>query len=321
MLSFFILLTLTIFYIKANKDKFESSFKQMLFDIQQNSIKNFEWTESEWQHYYNSQLERLPIFTKEYFYDCVEHALRDLHDNHSCFIKRHNCSNAQSDTLTGLFSVNVEEGIGVINLPTLITDVDQPDAILNEEWVIQVHNSIECVAPKVTNGWIINLTQNTGGNMYPMLAALSYFYNDSIIGGFYSMIKGDAQKVLVSFDGQAFTFDDQTLTYKMRFKTNQNTLPVIVLINKNTASSGEFVALALKRQKHVIIAGQESQGLATGNEVMQLPHALGNYMLTVAYYLDTDNQPLLENKVKASIILKEDQSLVNQAKQLILKNN
>ncbi len=92
---------------------------------------------------------------------------------------------------------------------------------------------------------------------------------------------------------------------------------MVVLIGKNTASSGEFLALALKRQKHVIIAGQESYGMATANEVMQLPHDLGNYMLTVAYYLDTNNEPLLEKKVSPSFTLKDNENIRSQAKQLI----
>ena len=310
-----------LLYMSNNKNKLENAFKQTLVDIQQNSINNFEWKEADWEHYQHNQLKRLPIFTQKYFYDCVEDALKDLHDNHSFLIKKHVASSDSAATLNKpveKFSINVEGGIGIINIPTLRTDVNQVDAILHEEWVIEVNNKIESMAPKVTDGWIIDLTQNAGGNMYPMLAALSSFYNEPILGGFYSVIASKPEKTVLSFDGKSFKFNGQDFfTYKTTFKMNQNKLPVIVLIGKNTASSGEFVALALKRQKHVIIAGQESQGLATANEVMQLPHDLGNYMLTVAYDLDTNNEPLIEKKVHPTVILKDDENLIGQAKYLI----
>src|SRR5271156_5364537 len=90
MLGFILLLTSAILiYTKNNKNKLESAFKQMLVDIQQNSINNFEWQERDWQIYHNNQLKRLPIFTKKYFYDCIEDALKDLQDNHSLLIRRH----------------------------------------------------------------------------------------------------------------------------------------------------------------------------------------------------------------------------------------
>ncbi len=309
-----------IFYpIVSNKNKLESAFKKALFDIQQNSIKNFEWKEADWQNYQNNQIKRLPIFTKEYFYNCVENALKDLHDNHSVLIKKHKLKNLtiKSNVPAERFSIKVEGGIGVINFPTLITEVDQQGAILSEDWVIEVHKEIERIASQVTKGWIIDLTQNSGGNMFPMLAALSYFYNEPNLGGFSSCIKNKLEETLVSFDGESFKFNNEpAFTYKIKFKTNQNKLPVIVLIGKNTASSAEFVALALKRQKHITLAGQESQGVATGNEVMPLPHDLGNYMLTGAYFLDTNNQPLLEEKVSPAITL-DNENMISGAKQLV----
>jgi C-terminal processing protease CtpA/Prc len=302
-----------------NKNKLESAFKQTLFAIQQNSIKNFEWNERDWQNYQNNQIKRLPIFTKEYFYNCVENALKDLHDNHSVLIKKHKLKNLtiKSNVPAERFSIKVEGGIGIINFPTLITEVNQQDAILHEEWVTEFNKQVESIAPQVTDGWIIDLTQNTGGNMYPMLAALSYFYDEPILGGFYSRIKNKTEKTLVSFDGESFKFNNEpAFTYKIKFKTNQNKLPVIALIGKNTASSAEFVALALKRQKHIILAGHESQGVATGNEVMPLPDYLGNYMLTGAYFLDTNNQPLLEEKVSPAITL-DNENMISGAKQLV----
>lgn len=321
-----IVLLLVLSYAKFNQNKLENAFKKRLDDIQQNSINNFEWGEQDWQNYHNNQLKRLPIFTQKYFYDCVDHALKDLHDNHSQLLKKHYFDTpVQAEALKpDSFSVKIEEGIGIINFPTLITEVNERDAMLSENWVIEVHKEIEHAAQNVTKGWIIDLTRNNGGNMYPMLAALSYFYNERILGGFASNIKNKRETVFVSFDGQLFriysqdlSFDYQDLSYTTKLEVHQNRLPVIVLIGKNTASSGEFVALALKRQKNATLIGQASQGLATGNEIMQLPDNLGSYALAGSYYLNVNNQPLLEKKVEPSIILSTDENMIDYAKRLI----
>lgn len=68
--SILLLISAILLYINDNKNKLEIAFNQTLVDIQQNSIKNFEWKERDWQNYHNKQLKRLPIFTRKYFYDC-----------------------------------------------------------------------------------------------------------------------------------------------------------------------------------------------------------------------------------------------------------
>ena len=144
-----------LFYINNNKNKLESAFKQTLSDIQQNSIKNFEWKEQDWQNYHNNQIKRLPIFTEKYFYTCIENALKDLHDNHSVLIRKHKLKDltTKSSIPEEKFSIKVEDGIGIINFPTLITEVNQLDAILHEEWVTEtLINKLKYSAPKLLAG-------------------------------------------------------------------------------------------------------------------------------------------------------------------------
>ena len=155
--------------------------------------------------------------------------------------------------------------------------------------------------------------------MYPMLACLSDF-----IGGFY--LYEDNKKPLkqaISFDGKNFSFDDKVgLSYKNYYPIGTITLPVIVIISNKTASSGEFVALALERQPNVHLIGQPSAGFATANISMELPNKLGYYALTVGDYFDNKDKPLLTEQVKPSILFYvSNETMLEKAKKLILKND
>ena len=132
-----------------------------------------------------------------------------------------------------------------------------------------------------------------------MIAALSYFYTNKNIGGFYFYgPNNQEEKQLISFDGKAFASNgEKYLEYLHKYKFGNNTLPVFVLVGDKTASSAEFLALALQRQLNITLIGTNSYGIATVNSAMMLPDNLGCYMLTIGYYLDQFNQPLISKKV------------------------
>ena len=75
------------------------------------------------------------------------------------------------------------------------------------------------------------------------------------------------RKQHISLENGDLKFDSELgFHYKQIAKVNKNELPIAVLIGPETASSGEFIALALKRQPKVILIGKASNGVATVNE-------------------------------------------------------
>lgn len=325
-ISFIFLITISFVLISKNVKSWEIRFKKVLNDIKQNSINNHDWKADNWNQYFEKQLNQLPIYNKASFYKSVQNALKDLNDNHSFLVNTHLKQNKYqknvSQNIKEDYSIIIDHEIGIIYMPPVYCDVsneNKNETFLNEEWVKSFHEALKNNKQKVTKGWIIDLTKNSGGNMYPVIAALSYFYNKTSIGGFYSFgPEGEKVKTFLTFNGQSFLFNSEIgLQYETQFPINQNKLPVVVLIDHATASSAEFLTLVLKRQDNVILMGQPTFGIATGNEVMSLPDNLGHYMLTVCYYLDNNDQPLLAKKIIPQIILKNNAKMIEQAKNFI----
>lgn len=307
---------------KTNEQKlWKDRFKSVLSSIKQNSIRNLSWSQQDWKKYEQVQLKNLPIDDIKKFYNCVNLALQDLKDSHS-YLQPKNITQQSNQVKTNKkYEIIVENGIGIIKIPTLFAEKYDADSILMEAWVINFQKNLLQAKNSVSKGWIIDLTENDGGTMFPMLAGLSIFYEKPELGGFYST---DKSTNIIEFDGQSFSSKSvgSFYQYKSKLEINKNKLPVIVLIGSKTASSAEFLALALKRQKNIKLIGQTTAGCASGNEPIELPDDLGYIVLTCCYYLDINNEPLFEQKVKPDITLPDDKEIMyKKAIELIEQNS
>lgn len=126
-----------------------------------------------------------------------------------------------------------------------------------------------------TKGWIIDLRQNRGGNMWPMLASLKPFLGDGVLGYFVNK-KGEKSAGWKAQPDKALSLPtDQSLL----------TAPVAVLIGSQTASSGEAVAIAFKGRPNTRFFGTATAGHASANRTFFLPDG-GRMMLTAS--IDAD---------------------------------
>ncbi|MGV3740334.1 MAG: S41 family peptidase [Gammaproteobacteria bacterium] len=293
---------------------YDQSFRVFLKDVQESSIRNKDWQKLDWDKYLNTQLDKIPLHTKEDFYQAVQEALHDLGDHHSFLLNSSLNEVKEKKIIQDPISITVNEGIGIINFP-YFTYKKPP----TEEFIEQFHQELEQIKPMVSRGWVINLQNNFGGNMYPMLACLSDFWINRELGGFYVYSENHEPLIQkLSFNGQSFLYDnEEALSYKHRYSIGTIVLPTIVLIGHNTSSSAEFLALALKRQPNIILAGQSTYGLATGNALMSLANDLGQYMLTVAHDLDDNNLPLLSEKIEPQIVIDREDEQIKEAINLL----
>lgn len=55
------------------------------------------------------------------------------------------------------------------------------------KWVEEFHNSFSIEAKSVTKGWVIDLTENTGGDLNPMISALAPLFTNKDLDGFYCL--------------------------------------------------------------------------------------------------------------------------------------
>ena len=127
-----------------------------------------------------------------------------------------------------------------------------------------------------TCGAVVDLSQNTGGNMYPMLLALAPLLGSGELLRFVDR-SGAHHPVQFRSENKDFRgmFGDAGPDIAARFANaarwnDKAQRPIAVLISGLTASSGEAVAIALAGQPWVRTVGNPTRGLVTANSVVRL---------------------------------------------------
>jgi C-terminal processing protease CtpA/Prc len=124
-------------------------------------------------------------------------------------------------------------------------------------------------------GWIIDLRNNTGGNMWPMLAGLKPFLGDEPLGAFISR-EGTSPPWKA---GQAVDVEPPGSLRRLERAW------AAVLTGPRTASSGEAVTISFKGRVRTRSFGQPTAGLSSANQAFQLPDGAA-IILTVSIEAD-----------------------------------
>jgi carboxyl-terminal processing protease len=166
----------------------------------------------------------------------------------------------------------ISQNVGYINVPGF--GGGDPAAI--RRYASSMHSRLMASMPVAACGWVLDLRQNSGGNMYPMLAGLRPFLGDGTLGYFVSSgVKspwsaGMRDAVLPPRD-----LDDLGKAY------------VAVLTGPRTASSGEIVAISFRERSRTRSFGLPTRGLSTANAMVPLPGG-ANFNITTA--IDADRK-------------------------------
>lgn len=128
-------------------------------------------------------------------------------------------------------------------------------------------------------GVIVDLRDNVGGGMHPMIAALSPFLPDGLLVQF----KSDYYVNNIELNGGVVTQDQSKLIEVEDLDVLD--VPVAVLQNEWTASSGEVTLLCFKGLPNVKTFGCGSAGYCSANMVYKLYDG-ANLQLTIAKDVD-----------------------------------
>lgn len=136
-------------------------------------------------------------------------------------------------------------------------------------------------------GWVVDLRDNPGGNMWPMFAGLEPLIGDGRVGAFKPPA-GAATHWWV--DDGAAGFGDATQAVSRYAVSVDGPLPVVaVLTGPATASSGEAVAVAFRGRPDARSFGEPTFGVSTGNRGFRLEDGAVMFV-TASRFADRDGQ-------------------------------
>ncbi|WP_425283791.1 S41 family peptidase [Devosia soli] len=138
-----------------------------------------------------------------------------------------------------------------------------------EAFANTIAEHIQNLARSKPTGWIIDLRQNFGGNMWPMLAGLYPLLGPGMVGAFIDR-EGRRQNWILSW-GAASVGDQVRCAIKAEATAHQQSGRIAVLTDRTTASSGEAIATAFRCWPRSRSFGDCTAGASTSNSSFQMP--------------------------------------------------
>ena len=171
---------------------------------------------------------------------------------------------AASKPLTGRIRYElIDDRIAYINVPWISTTDRQICTAFADTLQSLIRSSDQSGVTK----YIIDLRKNVGGNCWPMLAGLGPLLGEGTLGYFISK----NERIPISYrSGMSIQGRHSRCTASNPYVLRAGKKIVTVLVNHQTASAGEIVALAFKGLKDVYLFGEPTAGLTTANATYAL---------------------------------------------------
>ncbi len=174
-------------------------------------------------------------------------------------------------------SPKVDARIGVLKVGPFVEDLQRSEqqrydarkayALALQQRIVDLDDGTRCA-------WVVDVSSNGGGNMWPMLLGLLPLLQGTpdaqgaLIGAFRS---ADGLQWWRQGEGEVRQDGTQGLRSRQAaYHLRAGSAPVAVLMGARTASSGEAVALAFRGQAGSRSFGQPSAGFSTGNRPVTL---------------------------------------------------
>ncbi len=202
-------------------------------------------------------------------HDFLRDVLEQLGDGHSLLFSpsAHDQLLAEpSDTPIPLvIGRPLADGIAYLSVPTFMSG----NTNAGIAFASSLRDQISTLEAHGTCGWVLDLRENGGGNMYPMLAGIGPLLGDGEAGRFVAPGKPDESWWYR--DGRAGAGDFAPLPpapSPLRLKTSPAT--VAVLTGPGTTSSGEAVAISFRGRPLARSFGSYTGGYSSGNSTIAL---------------------------------------------------
>ncbi|MDX1408193.1 MAG: S41 family peptidase, partial [Saprospiraceae bacterium] len=194
-------------------------------------------------------------------------ALRPAGDHHSFFMTAAEVAKwaeADSEEAPAQPLSDVMGNFGYIAVPGFHSgDAQQIQTFAN---AIQV--AIRKMDGQDVTGWIVDLRENTGGNMEPMILGLGPLLDPGPLG---SLVDVRGQHERWSYADGTYRWDNEVQSQLDDAYTVRRRRPIAVLTSPRTGSSGEIVVISFIGNTRTRSFGQPTWGLTTGNGAFDLP--------------------------------------------------
>ncbi len=229
--------------------------------VQQNKV---DWQAIRINAYLRANNARVPADT----YNAIRYAVDKLGDHHSRFYT--------PQQVAALKNLKVEDNkppeakmldahLAYLFMPAFVT-FDDAQRHLYANQLQALIDKTEAARPC---GWVLDLRQNLGGNIWPMFVGIGPLLGDGTLGAF---VYPDGEKQIWRYTrGQVFIDDTLMEQVDGAPQAVSNTAtPVAILTGSNTQSAGEAVVIAFRGRPNARSFGQPTGGLSTANATYDL---------------------------------------------------
>jgi carboxyl-terminal processing protease len=227
--------------------------------------------------------------TQERAHRAIEMAMREMWAPHSFFLTPEavEAREAYTRELPPPTGRVVADRIGLLHLPGTAQS-----GVVGKYYASTLHDLARAASAGGVCGWVIDLRDNTGGSMVPMLLGLGPFLGDGVFltgrrtadgsERSYSyeegqlLVNGDPLDLFHSLAETGMSPEEieelaaATRLYTQPFALADASQPIAVLTSFSTVSAGEAVVIAFKGRSGTRFFGEPTQGLPTGNQAFYL---------------------------------------------------
>lgn len=198
----------------------------------------------------------------------VEYLLQRLGDHHSFFMDPELMRMWEGEDPSVVpqhyAETSVVDGYGYVMVPSFQSN----DVRLVETFADSLQRSLESLAEGGVRGWIIDLRQNSGGNMAPMVCGLGPLLDEGELGRLYDVEDGHEAWW---YRRGAYGWGGEIELELLNPLILTERLPIAVLLGPGTGSSGEATAVSFIGNSRTRSFGQPTWGLTTGNGNYDMP--------------------------------------------------
>lgn len=135
-------------------------------------------------------------------------------------------------------------------------------------------------------GLIVDVRNNSGGLLSQAVQVSNLFIDKGIIVSGQGRTKGADFKYTAKKENAL-----------------KETIPVVVLINENSASAAEIFAAALQDHKKALVVGSHSFGKGSVQEMVSLGNHLGGVKLTVSLFYRPNGDPIQGRGIEPNVVI------------------